>query len=89
MAKSQYSADSASLPQYPSTSSGNRMGTFKIAYFPARYLKDPFSAPTTFVLTGTNTYVGENVDLGRRIPEHASVRRKAGHSGTYTPTSID
>ncbi|QOZ67295.1 hypothetical protein [Bradyrhizobium arachidis] len=90
MAKSQYSADSASPPQFPSPSHDNKVGTFKIAYFPAPYLKDTLSMPTPFVLAGIS-YVGENVDLRRRIPEHNSIRRKAGHSGTYTttPSSID
>ncbi|MCK1288949.1 hypothetical protein IVB41_34140 [Bradyrhizobium sp. 44] len=90
MAKSQYSADSASPPHSPSPSHDNKVGTFKIAYFPAPYPKDTLSMPTTFVLAGIS-YFGENVDLRRRIPEHNSVRRKAGHSGTdtTTPSSID
>ncbi|MCS3765275.1 hypothetical protein [Bradyrhizobium centrosematis] len=88
MAKRQYSADSAPLPQSYLPPDGNKMGTFESLHLRAPFSKGTSSVPTTFVITGTNAYIGENVDLRRRIPEHYSVRRKTGHSGTYTPTPI-
>jgi hypothetical protein len=89
MAKSQYSADSASPPQSLSPPNGNKVGAFKIVHFPAPFLKVPLSVPTTFVLTGINGYIGENTDLGRRHQEHGSVGRHACKSDTPTPISID
>jgi hypothetical protein len=58
---------------------------FKTAHLPAP------SVLTTFVVTGTNAYIGESADLRRRLPEHGAVRPTAGQSGTCTPTpaSID
>jgi hypothetical protein len=88
MAKSQYSADSASLPQSPSSSNGNRVDIFKTAYIPGPFPKDTLSVSATFVVTRTNGYVGESADLRRRLPEHGAVRRTAGQSGTCNPTSI-
>jgi hypothetical protein len=66
------------------------MGAVKTAYLAAPVRKDTLPVPTTFLVTGTNTYIGESADLGRRLPEHG-VRRTAGLSGTCTPThtSID
>ena len=90
MAKCKYSADSASLPQSPSPSFGDKMGAFKTANVPAPVRKDT-PVPTTFVVTGTNAYIGESADLGRRLSKHGAVHRTAGQSGTCppTPTSID
>ena len=88
MAKSQYSADSAPLPQSRSPFDGNKVGVFKTAYLPAAFLKDMLSVPATFVVTGTNAYIGESADLRRRLPEHGAVRRTDGQSGTCTPTPI-
>jgi hypothetical protein len=84
MAKNHYSADSAPLPQPPSG-----MGLFKTLNVPASCLTDALPTIKTCVLTGTNPYIGENLDLVRRLPEHVSRRRMASPSGTPTPISID
>jgi hypothetical protein len=84
MAKSQYSADSASLPPPRLPSDGNKMGT-STPLIPASFLKNTLPVSTTFVLTD----IGENADLGRRLPEHGSVRRKTGQSGTPSLIFID
>jgi hypothetical protein len=89
MAKSQYSADSASLPQPPLPSDGNRMGTFKTAGLPTSFLKDALPVPTTFVVTDMSAYIGKSADLGCRLSEHRSVRRNVGKNDTPAPTSID
>ena len=84
MAKTEYSADSAPLPQSPSAGD-------KTAYLPAPFPKDTLSLTTTFVVTGTTGYIGESADLGRRLSKHGAVHRTAGQSGTCPPihTSID
>jgi hypothetical protein len=84
MAKKHYSADSAPLPQPPSG-----MGLFKTLNMPASCLTDALPVITTFVVRDTNAYVGESLDLGRRLSEHVSARRKARPSGIPTPVSID
>jgi hypothetical protein len=86
MAKREYSADSAPLPQPYLPPDGNKMGTFES--LPAPFSKGTSPVPTTFVLTGTNAYIGESADLRRRLPEHGAVRRTAGQSGTCIPTLI-
>ena len=90
MAKTKYSADSA-LPQYPSPSRANKAEVFKTLDIPAPLLKDMWTAPVTFVVTGTTAYIGATADLRRRLQEHGSVRQKADQSGPCipTPTSID
>ena len=85
MASNEYSADSPPLPQSASPSSG-KMGAFKTAYLPASFLQDVLPAPTTSMMAGTNGYIGKSADLPRRLSEHGAVRRKAGQSGTSTPT---
>jgi hypothetical protein len=89
MANSQYNADSAPLPQPPLPCSGNNVGTFKSLNLPAPFSKGTLPVPTTFVLRGTNAYVGESAHFGRRYLERVSIHRKAGQSGTPTPISID
>lgn len=88
MAKSQYSADSAPLPQSPSPPNSNKVDVFKTAYFPAPFLKDVLLASKTYVLIGMNGYIGESANLRRRLREHGAVRRMDGQSGTCTPTPI-
>jgi hypothetical protein len=89
MAKNQYSADSAPLPQSPSPSNGNKMGAVTPLNVPASFLKDMLPASKTYVLTGMNAYIGETRDVMRRLTDRESVHRKAGQSGIPTPTSID
>jgi hypothetical protein len=89
MAKSQYIADSAPLPQPLLPPNGNQMGAFKTAYPPTSFLKDTLPLTTTFVVTGMSTHIGETADLARRLSEHVFVHRQAGQSGIPTLTSID
>jgi hypothetical protein len=83
MAKKHYSADSVPLPlsQPPSG-----MGLLKALYVPAPSLTDELLTIKTYVLTA-EPYIGENLDLARRLQEHVSVRQNASPSGG-TPTSI-
>ena len=81
MAKQHYSADSGPLPQPPSG-----MGLLKALHVPAPRLTGGLLTIKTYVLTG-EPYIGENLDLARRLHEHVSVRQDASPSGG-TPTSI-
>ena len=86
MAKSQYNADSASVPQSPLPSNGGQISAFEIA---PTTLKDALPTPTTFVLASTTAYFGESIDLKLRLPDHVSAGRQARQSGNPTPNSID
>ncbi len=81
MATKHYSADSAPLPQPPSG-----MGLLKALYVPASRRTGELPTIKTHVLTG-KPYIGENLDLARRLQEHVSVRQNASPSGG-NPVSI-
>lgn len=86
MAKSEYSADSAPLPQSLASSNRNKLDIFNAAHLPAPFPTDRLSVNVSFLVAGTNGYIGESADVWRRLAEHGTVRRTAGQSGTCTPT---
>jgi hypothetical protein len=80
MAKQHYSADSP-LAQPPSGT-----GLLKALFVPAPRLTGELLTIKTCVLTG-EPYIGQNLDLARRLQDHVCVRQDASPSGG-TPTSI-
>jgi hypothetical protein len=90
MAKNEYSADSAPMPQPPSPSGDLKTGAFAFRCVPASSLKDRLPATKIYVLAdSTGTYVGETDHFVRRLTGHAPVHRQADETGTPSPTSID
>jgi len=87
MAKRHYSADSSALPPPPSSPDLTVTAIpFKAFDTLASFRK---KVPMFILATGVSAYIGESGDLKRRLPEHVSVCRKTGQSGTSSPTSID
>lgn len=88
MAKSQYSADSASLPQSLSPSSRNKKGVVTLFNIPAPSFTGILPAPKSYVLTGMNAYVGVSQAM-HRLTDRVSVHRMSEQSGAPTPNSND
>jgi hypothetical protein len=94
MAKSQYNADSASLPPLPlrpGMPGSRQTDAVEIVSFPALPANDALPMPATYILVGgAKSYVGESAHLERRLPARGAFEAQPNLSGAFpTTSSID